>query len=324
MTLDRRLLLKAAAASPLLSVHGVRAQAYPNKPIRIVVPASAGTSIDVVTRHIAEPLSKRLNTPVVIDNKPGAGGLLGYVQVAKALADGYTIMLTGIPLYLLPLFSESAPPPFETLRDFVPIARAARVPFAIVVPVDSPYRSLAELVQAMKAKSNNVTYSSQGVGSAAHLCSVILNDMSKTKAQHIGYKETTMAVTDVVGGRISFSCQTSVGVLPLVKSGKLRALAVTNARRWDELPDVMTVEEAGVPGFEMSSQLDFMAPAKTPEPVQKLLSDEIVQIAQMPQFKAFCARQVLATDVMDYKALGPEMERETARWKAITQLAKSS
>ena len=324
MNSNRRLVLKAAAASPLLGMGPAFSQQFPSKPLRIVVPASAGTSIDVVTRYISEPLSKRLNQPVVIDNKPGAGGLLGYTQVAKAAPDGYTIMLTGIPLYLLPLFSESATPPFDTLRDFAPVARVARVPFAIVVPTDSPYRSLAELLQAMKAKPEEVTYSSQGVGSAAHLCSVVLNDMSKTRAQHIGYKETTMAVTDVVGGRISFSCQTSVGTLPLIKSGKLRALAVTNAKRWEALPDVMTVAEAGVPGFEVSSQLDFMAPAKTPEAVLQFLSDEITHIAQSAGFKEFCARQVLAADVMDFKALAPEMVKETARWKAITQLAKSS
>lgn len=322
MNNNRRLLLKATAVTPFLGVRDAFSQNFPDKPVRIVVPASAGTGIDAVTRFISEPLAKRLNQSVVIENKPGAGGLLGYMQVAKAAPDGYTIMLTGTPLYLLPVFSDAVPPPFDTLRDFAPVARVARIPFAIVVPFDSPFRSLPDLLQAMKDKPEAVTYSSQGIGSGAHLCAVVLNDMSKTKAQHIGYKETTMAVTDVVGGRISFTCQTSVGTLPLIKSGRLRALAVSNANRWDDLPNVPTIAEAGVPGFEFSSQLDFMAPAKTPDAILKLLSDEITQIARSAGYKEFCGKQALANEVMDYKSLAPEMIKETARWQRIGQLAK--
>ena len=286
------------------------------------MPASAGTSIDAVTRFFAERLSKRLNTPVVADNRPGAGGLLGYTAAAKAAPDGYTLILTGIPLYLLPLFSEAATPPFDPVKDFAPVARVARVGFAFVVPVDSPYRSMSDLIQAMKSKPDDLTYSSQGAGSSAHLCSVILNDMTKTKALHVGYKETTMAVTDVVGGRVSFTCQTSTGVLPLIQSGKLRPLAVTGTRRWEVLPDVPTAAEAGLSGFEVSSQLDFMAPAKTPEAALQLLSGEILQIAQTPEFKEFCAKQLLAPDPVGFKALTPEITREAARWKRIVQLAR--
>jgi tripartite-type tricarboxylate transporter receptor subunit TctC len=300
-----------------------QAQAYPSKPIKIIVPASAGTSIDAVTRFFSDPLSKRLNTPVVVDNRSGAGGLMGYQTAAKSAPDGYTLILTGIPLYLLPLFSEVGASAFDALRDFAPVARVARVPFAIVVGAESPYRTLPELVQAMKTRPGDVTYSSQGVGSAAHLCSVILADMIDAKAQHVAYKETTTAVTDVVGGRVAFSCQTSVGVLPLVQSGRLRPLAVTSNKRWDELPNVPTAAEAGVPGFENSSQLDFMAPAQTPEAVLRLLSDELVKIAQTPAYQEFCAKQVLARDVVGSAALRPEMVRETARWKKVAQLARS-
>ena len=322
MTPTRRLMLMAAGALPLVGMRPAFSQQFPSKPIKIIVPASAGTSIDAITRFFAEPLSKRLNTPVVVDDRPGAGGLLGYVAAAKSAPDGYTLVLTGIPLYLLPLFSESPVPPFDAVKDFAPVARVARVPLAIVVPVDSPYRSMSDLIQAMKNKPGEVTYSSQGVGSTAHLCSVILNDMTKTKAQHVSYKETTVAVTDVVGGRVAFTCQSSVGVLPLVQAGRLRILAVTGAKRWEALPAVPTVAESGVPGFEASSQIDFMAPARTPEAVLHILSDHITQIAQTPQFKEFCVKQVVAQDVMDSKALTPEVLREAARWKRIVQLAR--
>jgi tripartite-type tricarboxylate transporter receptor subunit TctC len=316
-------MLKTAGALSLVGMGPAFAQQFPSRPIKIIVPASPGTSIDAVTRFFVEPLSKKLNTPVVVENRSGAGGLLAYTTAAKVAPDGYTLILTGIPLYLLPLFSEASVPPFDPVKDFAPVARVARVPYAIVVGPESPYRTMSDLVQAMKKNPGEVTYSSQGVGSSAHLCSVVLTDMSNTKAQHVGYKETTMAVTDVVGGRVSFTCQTSVGVLPLVQAGKLRPLAVTGGKRWEELPDVPTVSESGVPGFDVSSQLDFMAPARTPEAVLRLLSDEFSRIARTPEFKEFCAKQVLAVDVVGSKALAPEMAREAAKWKVIAQLARS-
>ncbi|NDZ18749.1 tripartite tricarboxylate transporter substrate binding protein [Variovorax sp. WS11] len=320
----RRSLLKAAAALPLLGARAAFPQQYPSRPIKIIVPASAGTSIDAAARYIADALAKQLNTSVVVDNRPGAGGLLGYQAAAKATPDGYTIIITGLPLYVLPLFSESAVPPFDAVRDFTAVARVVRVPLAIVVGSDSPFRTMGELVQEMRSKPGELTYSSQGVGSTAHLCSVLLNDMSKTNARHIGYKETTMAVTDVVGSRISFTCQGSAGVLPLHQAGKLRILAVTGAKRWEALPDVPTVTESAVPGFDASSQLDFMAPAHTPEPIVQLLSQHIVEAAQSPQFKEFCTKQVLFPDPVGATALAPEIPREAARWKKIVQLARNA
>lgn len=319
----RRQMLKAAGSLPLFGMGLAHSQQFPSRPIKIIVPASPGTSIDAVTRFFSDALAKRLNTSVVVENRSGAGGLLAYQTAAKAAPDGYTLILTGIPLYLLPLFSETGATAFDPVKDFAPVARVARVPYAIVVGADSPYRTLTELVQAMKTKPGEVTYSSQGVGSSAHLCSLVLADTVKAKAQHVGYKETTMAVTDVVGGRVSFTCQTSVGVLPLVQSGKLRPLAVTSTKRWEELPNVPTATESGVPGFEASSQLDFMAPANTPDAVLRVLSDEFVKIAQTDAFREFCVKQVLALDVAGSAALRPEMAREAARWKKIAELARS-
>ncbi|UUZ77262.1 tripartite tricarboxylate transporter substrate binding protein [Polaromonas sp. P1(28)-13] len=323
MAATRRQVIKGLAALPLAASGIARSQSPSSRPIRIIVPASPGTSIDAVTRFFVEPLSKRLGVPVIVENRSGAGGLLGYQQAAKSAPDGNTLILTGTPLYLIPLFGELSPPPFDAVKDFAPVARVARVSYAIVVAPDSPYRNMGELLQAMRAKPGEITYSSQGVGSSAHLCSAVLTDMSKTKAQHIGYKETTMAVTDVAGGRVSFTCQTSVGTVPLIQGGRLRALAVTSAKRWEALPDVPTVNEAGVPGFSASSQLDFMAPAGMPEARLLMLSDEILQIAQTQAFKDFCARQLLIPDLMNAKDLGPEMAREAVRWKNVAQMVRS-
>ncbi|SIR76089.1 tripartite tricarboxylate transporter substrate binding protein [Pseudacidovorax sp. RU35E] len=324
MDQGKRCFMSFLGAFPLLGVGAAFADQFPSRPIKIIVPASAGTSIDAITRFFSDPLSKRLNTPVVVENRPGAGGLIAYQAAARAPADGYTLILTGIPLYLLPLFSDITPPPLDPVKDFAPVARVARVPFAIVVPADSPYQNMPDLIAAMKKNPNTLTYSSQGVGSSAHLCSVILNDMSKTQAQHISYKETTVAVTDVVGGRVSFTCQTSTGVLPLVQSGKLRALAVTGSKRWDALPNTPTVSEAGVSGFEVSSQLDFMAPSGTPQPIIRVLSQQIGEIAQTSEFKQFCEKQVLTQETVEADALRPEIVREVARWKDVARLARTN
>ncbi len=324
MTITRRLMLKAAVAAPIAVMgRSAFAQDYPVKAVKIIVPAGAGTGIDGATRFFADPLASRLGHAFVPENRPGAGGLLGYTQAARSAPDGYTLILTGIPLYLLPLFSEAPKPPFNPVTDFVPVARIMRVPSAIAVAPESPYKTLDDLLTAMRNNPNEITYSSQGVGSNAHLCAVVLNDMSGTKAKHIPYKESSMALTDVVGGRIAFTCQSSAGMLPLIQGGRLRALAVTSSNRWKSLPDVPTVAEAGVPNFEVTSQLDFMAPAGTPENVLKLLSDNIRVVTQTPQFEQFCLKQAIEPEFRDYKTLVPEIKQEAARWKRIVDLARA-
>jgi tripartite-type tricarboxylate transporter receptor subunit TctC len=323
MAFTRRQALGAVGTLAMLGARPAFPQQFPSKPIRIVVAASAGTAIDIVARFFSERLSKRLNTTVVVDNKPGAGGLLGYTALAKAPADGYTLGLAGIPMYLTPLFSDT-PPTYDPLKDFVAVARVSRVPLTVVVSVDSPYRTLSDLIQAMKSKPDALTYSSVGTGSSGGLCAALLNDMAKTKAQQIGYKESGALLTDVAGGRVAFTCQGTAGVLPLIQSGKLRALAVTGTTRSETLPDVPTVAEAGIPGFELTSWLDFIAPAPTPTSALQVLSDEIARIAQMSEFAEFCAKQVMSVDVVGYKALTADMPNEAAKWKRIVQLARNS
>ncbi|MFO1143012.1 MAG: tripartite tricarboxylate transporter substrate binding protein [Amaricoccus sp.] len=312
------------SALPLAGAGSAWAQeTFPSKPITIIVPASGGTSIDTTARFVADLLGARLGESVIVENRPGSGGLLGYLAAARAPADGYTLILTGIPLYLLPLFHDSTPPPFDPVTDFAAVARVARVPFAIVVAADAPYQTIADLIDAMKAAPGQLTYSSQGVGSSAHLCSVILNDMTGAEALHVGYKETTTAMTDVAAGRVTFTCQTSTGVLPWVQGGRMRALAVTGTDRWKSLPDVPTAQEAGIAGFEVSSQLDFMAPAGTPPDVIATLSQYLVEIAQTPEFGQFCDDQLLTREVLDAAALGPQISQEAARWADVARLTRA-
>jgi tripartite-type tricarboxylate transporter receptor subunit TctC len=324
MVSKRPFIFAAAALAAFMGFGAsvVQAQAYPSKPIRVVVPASPGTAVDVTTRFFAERLSRRLNSPVVVENRDGAGGAIGITNAAKAAPDGYTVLFTGIPIYATPHVSET-PVGFDPLKDFVPIARFNGAALAFVVPASSPYKTLQDLIGAMKARPGDVTFASGGNGSTSQMCTVLLNEMTHTKARHVAYKGNSPAVTDTVGGQVDFTCNSSV-VVPLVRNGKLRALAVTSRARWAELPDVPTVAEAGVPGYEISSWIGAMAPAGTPAAVVQKLSEELVAIAQSSDFRDFCAKQTMYVEVVEHKAFQAGAAAEAAKWKHLAQLTKTN
>jgi tripartite-type tricarboxylate transporter receptor subunit TctC len=324
MISKRPLILAAAALAALAGVFtDAQAQtAYPSKPIRLIVPASPGTAVDVTTRFFSERLSRRLNSPVVVENRDGAGGAIGITYASKAAPDGYTILFTGIPLYAAPHVSE-APVNFDPVRDFVPIARFNGAALAFVVPASSPYKSLQDLIAAMKARPGDLTFASGGNGSTSQMCTALLNEVTHTKARHVAYKGNSPAVTDTVGGQVDFTCNSSA-VVPLVKSGKLRALAVTSRARWEELPDVPTVVEAGVPGYEISSWIGAMAPAGTPAPIVKKLSEELVAIAQDKEFRDFCTKQTMYVEIVENKPFQAGAVAEAARWKHLADLTKKN
>ena len=321
MNHHRRLLVAAAALLSLGGIMPAFSQQFPSKAVKVIVPTSPGTSTDAIARTLAEPLSIRLKVPVVVENKSGAGGLLGYTTGLRAPPDGYTIVLAGLPRHLLPLNPETTVK-FDPLKDFTPIARVARTPLAIVVRSDAPYRNLAELIDAMRAKPDGLTYSSQGVGSTAHLCGAALNDVTKTKAKHVAYKETALAVTDLAGGVVTFSCQGSVSVLSLIQSGKLRALAVTSSTRWKVLPDVPTVVEAGFPNLLFDPGIEFVGPAGMPAPIVQTLADAITEAAQTPKYKDFLAKAAISHEVLGPKAFAEVMPADVEHWKRVNALAR--
>lgn len=297
------------------------AQQYPSKPIRAIVPASAGTQIDVAARFMAEAVSRQMDMAIVVENRAGAGGLLGAEFVAKAEPDGYTLLFAGIPLYLSRWLSE-AKVGYDPEKDFAPVAMLCSSPLGIAVAADSPYRTLADLVAAMRKAPDQVTYSSGGDGSAAHICAVMLNDMTRTVAKHIPYKGNTPAVTDLAGGRVDFTCQGAGGILPLVKAGKLRALAVTNDQRWDQLPDVPTAVEAGIPGFDLTGWIGVMARAGTPAFVVQRLSDAFVRAAGTPEFKSFCEQQQMFVQIQDHRKFAARVPGYAAQLKHLALLAR--
>jgi tripartite-type tricarboxylate transporter receptor subunit TctC len=296
------------------------AQTYPSKPLHVLVPASPGTAIDVTARFFTDRLSKRLGVPAVVENREGAGGAVGLAAASKAQPDGYNLAFAGITIYTTPHVSET-PVGFDPVKDFVPIGRFNGAALAFVVPAGSPHKNLQDLVSAMKSRPGDVPFASGGNGSTSHMCTLLLNEMTQTSARHIPYKGNTPAVTDTVGGQVEFTCNSSV-VVPLVKSGKLRALAVTSKQRWPDLPDVPTVAEAGVAGYEISSWIGAMAPTGTPPAIVQRLSDELVAIAKSPEFQEFCNKNTMYVEIVGHPEFQAGVTAEAAKWKRLAILTK--
>lgn len=318
----RRRLLQASGLSFLAANLPVWAQAFPARPIRLVVPASAGATIDVNGRYIADQLGARLRGSVVVDNRAGAGGGLGSDQVGKAPADGYTLLFAGITHFTTRLLPDSALT-YDPVKEFAAIAKVSSASLALVVGADAPYKTLADLLQAMKARPGDINFGSGGKGSTSHLCQVLMGDLAQVKGKHVPYKGNTQAVTDTIGGQVAFTWQGSGGVLPLIKAGRLRALAVSSRARWESLPDVPTGHEAGVPGLDMASWMGMIGPAGLPPAVVQTLSDEIVRIARSPEYKEFCDKQGMVVDVLDHRSFQADMPKEEQKWKRVLALAQA-
>jgi tripartite-type tricarboxylate transporter receptor subunit TctC len=250
----------------------VYAQAYPNRPIKIIVPYPAGGAVDIVARTIGQPLAEALKQPVVVDNRPGASANIGMEAAAKAVPDGYTLLMAsnGIATNMA-LFPNLA---FDGRRDFAPVARIGFAPLVIVVPASSPAKSLQELLAIARAEPGKLTYASAGNGSSGHLAGELLKSSAKVDVLHVPYKGGAPAITDLLGERISFMPINPVEVIAHIRAGKLRALAVASDKRFALLPDVPTVAEAGLPGYEASVWWGLVAPAKTPPEIVRQLNAE--------------------------------------------------
>jgi tripartite-type tricarboxylate transporter receptor subunit TctC len=297
------------------------AQTYPSKPIRFIVPFPPGGGNDTMARAFGQKMSEGFAQPIVIDNRPGAGGNIGAETAARALPDGYTVFLGGVgshginPNLQLKL-------PYDPLKDFAPISLIASAPLVIVVPPSLPIKTVSDLVQLAKARPGELNYASSGSGTIAHLSAELLNSMAKIKLEHVPYKGTGPALTDLLGGRVQVMFNSAVSILPQVRAGKLRAIAMTAAKRSAAMPDLATVAESGVPGYEAASWYGVLAPAVTPRPIVQKLNSEIVRIARMPE-----VRERLAADGADPVGSSPEefaayIRRELARWARVIEQAR--
>jgi tripartite-type tricarboxylate transporter receptor subunit TctC len=286
-SLTRRRLLAASAlaacAALALGAGAARAQSWPTKPVSLVVPFPAGGTTDVLARALAERLTVSLGQTVIVESKPGAGATLGADFVAKARPDGYTLLVGAVHHTIASSVYKKLPYDFQ--RDLVPITAIAMVPNVLVVNASTPVKNLNELVALLKAQPGKHNYGSNGNGTAQHLIGTQFENMTATSFAHIPYKGSGPLATDLLGGQITMSFDTVTPVLPHIKAGKLRALAVTTGKRSSALPDVPTLDESGLKGFDIGTWFGVLAPAATPKDVVARLSVEMVKIIQSPEFR---------------------------------------
>jgi len=261
------------------------AQDYPgNKPIKLVVPFPAGGGTDIFARVIGNKLTETLKWVVVVDNKPGAGGNIGVDAVAKSPPDGYTIGLGQTSnLSINPTLYAKLP--YDPLKDLVPIVLVADAPLVMVVPANSPFKTVADVVAAAKKKPGDVTFGSPGNGTVAHLTGELFQTAAGIKFQHIPYKGSAQALTDLMGGQVQVYMSSIPTALSHIKGGKLRAIAVTSPKRAPSLPDVPTIAEAGYKGFDANTWFGLVAPAGTPAPIVSKINAEVNRILKMPDVR---------------------------------------
>jgi tripartite-type tricarboxylate transporter receptor subunit TctC len=293
---------------------------YPNRSITMVVAFPAAGTTDILARLIGQKLTEKFKQTVVVENRPGAGGNIGTAYVAKAPPDGYTIMMGTIGTQSInpSLYKKM---PYDAAKDFVPITRAAMVPNLLVVNKDAPYNTLAEMMAFGKANPGKLTYGSSGNGTTLHLSGELFNLMSGSKITHIPYKGSTPAVADLLGGQISMIFDNMPSVIQQVKSGRLKALAVTSAQRNPQLPEIPTIQELGVAGYEVWSWFGLLAPAATPKPIVDKLNASIVDIIKQPDVQAKII-ELGAVPVPETSAeFGAFIAAETLKWAKVIKEA---
>ncbi|MFO1316482.1 MAG: tripartite tricarboxylate transporter substrate binding protein [Burkholderiales bacterium] len=316
-----RTALRAAAAVAVAALAALaHAQApYPAKPIRIVVPFPAGGTTDILARAVAQKLTEATGQSAVVDNRPGAGGNIGAELVAKSAPDGYTLLMGTVGTHAI---NASLYPkmPYDHVRDFAPVILVAGVPNVLVVNPSVPANSVQELIAYMKANPGKVNFASSGAGTSIHLAGELFKTMTGVQMTHVPYKGSAPALADLVGGQVQIMFDNLPSALPQIKAGRLRALAVTSAQRSSALPDVPTVAESGIPGFEASSWFGLLAPAGTPKEVVAKLNGEVAKWLATPEAK----EKLAAQGAIVAAGLAPDdfvrhIAAETTKWQKVVK-----
>lgn len=290
------------------------AQAYPTRPVHIIVPFAAGGGVDTVARIIAEPLSVRLRQSVIVDNKPGASANLGAAYVAKSEPDGHTLLLASSGLSVnVTLFAH----PGFTLRDFAPVERIGYAPLVFVVPTASPAHSFKELTALARAQPGKLTYGSAGNGSSSHLAGELLKTMAGIDVVHVPYKGGAPAVTDLLAGRIAFMATNPIEVLSYIRAGRLRALAVGGPERFGLLPAVPTVSEQGLPGYEATVWWGIVVPAHTPPAIVATLSKDAAAVLADPATRQKLTDVGVVVTPDGPAGFGNFLKTEVAKWARV-------
>jgi tripartite-type tricarboxylate transporter receptor subunit TctC len=308
----------AVLAAALLLAAPAAAQ-YPAKPVRFIVPSSAGGGTDIIARALAQKLSEALGQQFVVENRPGAGQMIGIELAARAPADGHTILMTASTLAINPIMYKKVS--YDPLRDFAPITQAASLPNVLVVHPSLPARSVAELVALAKREPGKIAYASAGVGTSPQMSVELLKSLAGIDLLHVPYKGTGPGVIDVLAGQVKVMTPNVLTALPHIKSGRLRALAVTSAKRSEALPEVPTMAEAGVPGYESVQWYGVLAPAGTPREIVQRLYAEIAKALHAGE-----VRERLAADGAEPVGSTPEefaafIRAEIAKWSKVAKAA---
>ncbi len=278
--------LSVALASVALAAHAQ----YPNKPIKMVVPFPAGGTTDIMARAVAADLQKTFGQPVVVENKAGAGGNIGSDFVAKAPADGYTLLMGTVGTHAInvALYPKM---PYDAVKDFVPITLVAGVPNVLVAAPGFPVNSVKDLIDMARKSPDKTTFASSGNGTSIHLSGELFKQLAGVQMTHVPYKGSSAALPDVMSGQVNVMFDNAPSVMPQIKGGKLKAIAVTSSVRSPALPNVPTIAEAGLPGYEASSWFGVLAPAGTPKDIVDKLSQTIAKAVQSAEFKERLAAQ---------------------------------
>ncbi len=308
-----RILFAAALFSVTLffAPAAVLAADYPSRPIRVAIPFPPGGTSDILTRIIGEKLTAALGQQIVVDNRPGAGGVIATDIVAKANPDGYTLYMAFVSHAINPYVYAKLP--YDTEKDFAPIALFAVSPNVVVVTPSLPANSIKELVALAKTKPGQLSYASAGVGTNSHLSAEMLNALAGVKMLHVPYKGAPQANADVAAGAVNLHIPSMPVTMPLIKAGRLKAIAVTSSKRSPVLPDVPTVAET-IPGYESLAWYGFIGPKGTPQPVIARLNTEIEKAVRMPDFIEALSKQGAEPTYMGAKAFGDYIRVELKRW----------
>ena len=307
----------------LLGGTSALAQAYPTKPVTIIVPFAAGGTTDILARIIGQALTAELGQSVVVDNRAGAGGNIGGQAAAKATPDGHTLFMGTVGTHAInaSLYKKM---PFDPVKDFAPLTRVANVPNLLVANPAQPYKSVKDLIAYAKANPGKVNFGSSGNGSSIHLSGELFKSLAKVDMQHVPYKGSAPAVTDLLGNQIGIMFDNMPSAIQHVRSGKLVPLAVTTAKRSAELPNVPTIAEAGVPGYEATSWFGMFAPAGTPAPVLAKLNAAIVKVLAQPDVKKKINEQGAEVYSETPEQFAAFIQAESVKWGKVVKESGAS
>jgi len=308
---------KILALCALLLATAAQAQPYPTRPIKIIVPFGPGGFTDVAARILQKELAPAIGQSIIIENKPGAGSTIGTAEVSKAQPDGYTLVMISTAHVISPHLYKSMP--YDPIKDFTPVMKLAEGPYVLVVHPSLGVNSVRELIALAKSKPNTVDYASSGNGSAQHLVGALFVTMAGAPLSHVPYKGSSQAMNDVLGGIVKVSFVGVPNALPNLNSGKIKALAVSTRKRYDDLPDVPTLDEAGVKGYDATIWLGLLAPPGTPRDIVDKLNTSITKILSTAE-----AKKLMASAGVDVATSSPEdfhklMQSELDRWGKVVK-----